>query len=71
MMTDSPAQQVLSGLFGTGKGTGIGLMFFIIGIAGMLISFTRLRKPVYRVLDRVETEPLQTKLNGGNKNEQS
>ena len=71
MMTDSPAQQVLSGLFGTGKGTGIGLMFFIIGIAGMLISFTRLRKPVYRVLDRVETEPLQTKLNGRNKNEQS
>ena len=54
MMTDSPAQQALSGFFGTGKGAGIGLMFFIIGIAGMLISFTRLRKPVYRELDRTE-----------------
>ena len=54
MMTDSPAQQVLSGIFGTGKGAGIGLMFFIIGIAGMLISFTRLRKPVYRELERTE-----------------
>ena len=71
MMKDSPAQQALSGLFGTGKGTGIGLMFFIIGIAGMLISFTRLRKPVYRELDRTETDTLQTKLNGGNNHEQS
>lgn len=69
MMTDSPAQQALSGLFGTGKGAGIGLMFFIIGIAGMLISFTRLRKPVYRELDRTETDALQTKGNGGNDHE--
>ena len=69
MMTDSPAQQALSGLFGTGKGAGIGLMFFIIGIAGMLISFTRLRKPVYRELDRTETDALQKKGNGGNDHE--
>ena len=55
MMTDSPAQQALSRLFGAGKGAGIGLMFFIIGVAGMLISFTRLRKPVYRELDQAET----------------
>jgi hypothetical protein len=41
----------------------------IIGIAGTLISFTRLRKPVYRELDRTETETLQTGLNGGNKDE--
>ena len=27
----------------------------IIGIAGTLISFTRLRKPVYREPDRTET----------------
>ena len=71
MMTDSPIQQALSGLFGTGKGAGIGLMFFIIGTAGMLISFTRLKKPVYRELNLTETEPLQTKLNGGNNDEQS
>ena len=51
MLADSPVQRVLSGFFGTGKGSGIGLMFFIVGIAGMLISFTRLRKPGYRELD--------------------
>ena len=55
MMTESPAQRMLSGLFGTGKGSGIGLMFFIVGIAGMAVSFTRLRKPVYSELDRTET----------------
>ncbi len=71
MKTDSPAQQALSGLFGTGKGAGIGMMFLIVGIAGMLISFTRLRKPVYRELDRTETEPLQTEPNGGNQDEPS
>ena len=69
MLAESPAQRVLSGCFGTGKGSGIGLMFFIVGIAGMLVSFTRLRKPVYRELDRKETNTLQTELNGGNKDE--
>ena len=59
MRTDSPAQRMLSGFFGTGKGAGIGLMFFVAGIVGMLISFTRLRKPVYRELDRTETETVQ------------
>ena len=57
MLADSPLQRILSGFFGTGKGAGIGLMFFLVGIAGMLISFTRLRKPVYRELDREETDP--------------
>ena len=57
MGTDSAIQRMLSGFFGTGKGSGIGLMFFIVGIAGMAVSFTRLRKPVYRELDRAETEP--------------
>ena len=59
MLTESPVQRFLSGIVGTGKGTGIGLMFFTVGIAGMLISFTRLRKPVYRELDVHDTEPLQ------------
>ena len=59
MASDSPAQQVLSVFLGTGKGTGIGLMFLIVGIAGMLVSFTRLRKLVYTVLDRTETDPEQ------------
>ena len=69
MAAGSPAQQALYGFFGTGKGAGIGLMFFIIGIAGMLVSFTRLRKPVYRELDRTETDALQKKGNGGNDHE--
>jgi len=56
MLAESPVQQALSGLFGTGKGSGIGLMFFIVGIAGMLISFTRLLKPGYRELDRTDTD---------------
>ena len=67
MTTDSPVQQVLSGFFGTGKGAGIGLMFFIIGIAGMLISFTRLKKPVYRELEQTETETVQTADEDGGK----
>ena len=59
MASDSPARRVLSAFLGTGKGTGIGLMFLIVGIAGMLVSFTRLGKPVYRELDRTETDPEQ------------
>ena len=54
MAADSPLQRTLSGFFGTGKGSGIGLMFFIVGAVGMLISFTRLRKPVYHELDSEE-----------------
>ena len=57
MKTDSPAQQALSGLFGTGKGAGIGMMFLIVGIAGMLISFTRLQKPVCMELGPEGTVP--------------
>ena len=71
MMTESSAQQALSGLFGTGKGADIGLMFFIIGISGMLISFTRLWKPIYRELDRTETKTAQTiDRDGGNNHKQ-
>ena len=70
MRADSPAWRFLSGFFGTGKGAGIGLMFFIAGISGMLISFTRVRKPVCRELDRKETE-IENKMNGGNTHEQS
>ena len=59
MGTVSPVQQMLFGFFGTGKGAGIALMFFIVGIAGMAVSFTRLRKPVYKELDRTETKSIQ------------
>ena len=60
MLADSPMQRILSGLAGTGKGSGIGLMFLAVGIAGMLISFTRLRKPAYREMDRDQTDTIQT-----------
>ena len=67
MQTDTPMKRALSGLAGTGKGSGIGLMFLVVGTAGMLISFTRLRKPVYRELDGDQTET--TKMNGGKSDE--
>ena len=60
MASDSPAQWLLSAFLGTGQGTGIGLMFLIVGIAGMLVSLTRLRKPVYAVLDRTEDHDQQS-----------
>jgi hypothetical protein len=38
-------------LFGTGKGSGAALLFFITGITGAAISFINLKKPIYKVLD--------------------
>ena len=52
MRTESPLQSVLSGIFKDGSGSGIAVMFFIVGIAGMLISITRHAKKVYRELDQ-------------------
>ena len=51
MRTESPLQSVLSSIFNSGSGSGIAVMFFIVGIAGMLISITRLGKNTYRELD--------------------
>ena len=47
MAADSTIQRLLAPLFGTGKGAGIAVIFFIVGIAGVFMSLTRLRKPVY------------------------
>lgn len=44
-------ENFLSGIFGTGHGAGIALIFFISGLAGMIISLIRLTKPVYKELD--------------------
>ena len=49
---DSPVQRVLSRFFGTGTGAGIAVMFFLVGLIGMVICLTRLCKPVYRDLGR-------------------
>lgn len=50
MKTKSPLQSFLSGFFGDGTGSGIAVMFFTVGVIGMVISITRLRKSVYRDL---------------------
>ena len=51
MVVDSPMQKILSMLFGTGKGAGIAVMFFIVGIVGCITSFFCLKNPVYRTLN--------------------
>ncbi len=50
MQTPSSLQRALSLLFGTGKGAGIAVMFFCVGTLGVVISLSRLRKPVYMAL---------------------
>lgn len=51
MAVASPIQQALTLAFGTGKGSGIAVMYFIIGVVGSTSSFMCLRNPVYRSLD--------------------
>lgn len=51
MAADSPMQKVLSHLFGSGSGSGIAAMFFCVGILGIIISLSQLRKPVYKDLN--------------------
>ena len=51
MTTASPLQETLSLFFGTGKGSGIAVIFFIVGILGFVTSFLCLRNPIYRSLD--------------------
>lgn len=52
MTTDSPMQKILSHLFGSGNGSGIAVMFFSVGILGIVISLSRLRKPIYKDLNQ-------------------
>lgn len=51
MATDSPMQEILSCFFGSGNGSGIAVMFFCVGILGIAISLTRLRKTIYKDLN--------------------
>ena len=51
MASDTPLGRALAPLFGTGSGSGIAVMFFLVGIAGILLSLTRLAKKIYRTLD--------------------
>lgn len=51
MTGDSQLQQVLSIPFGTGKGSGIAVIFFIVGIIGFITSFVALKNPLYQGLN--------------------
>ena len=51
MAAASPLQTMLSVLFGTGKGSGIAVIFFLVGTAGVLASFLSLNNPVYKKLN--------------------
>lgn len=51
MAAPSPVQQKLAFLFGTGKGSGIAVLFFVVGVIGFLISVAALKEPVYRQLN--------------------
>jgi hypothetical protein len=51
MQTVSELQRFLSIAVGSGKGSGIAVMFLITGTIGFLASLLALRNPVYRELD--------------------
>ena len=52
MAVYSPVQRILSHLFGTGNGAGIAVMFFCVGSLGVVISLSRINKPIYKDLDK-------------------
>ncbi|MBQ8312623.1 MAG: MFS transporter [Clostridia bacterium] len=53
MMAGNAAMQRIAGaVFGTGKGDGIALMFFIVGVLGCSLCLTRIGKPVYKELEK-------------------
>jgi hypothetical protein len=52
MTGGSPFAQGLSLLTGSGKGSGIALIFLIVGIIGTVTSFMCLKNPLYRRLNR-------------------
>lgn len=51
MRNTSPLQQVFSNLVGTGNGSGMALIFLVIGVVGSLASLLSLKNPVYKELD--------------------
>ena len=56
MATPSALQSALGTFFGFGSGAGIAVMFFFVGILGSVISITRLRKPIYKALNKEKME---------------
>ena len=56
MATPSALQSALGTFFGFGSGAGIAVIFFFVGILGSVISITRLRKPIYKALNKEKME---------------
>lgn len=51
MANTSPLQQALTIVFGTGKSSGIAVIFFIVGVIGLVISLVALKNPLYQSLN--------------------
>lgn len=51
MATDSPVQELFSRFFGLGSGSGIAVMFFFVGVFGIVISLSCLKKSIYKDLN--------------------
>jgi MFS transporter, DHA3 family, macrolide efflux protein len=51
MLTQSPLQQALSMLVGTGKGSGMAVIMLITAVAGCVSSLISNKNPIYRELD--------------------
>lgn len=51
MAAESPVQKILSYVFGSGNGSGIAVIFFCVGILGIIISLSQLCKPIYKDLN--------------------
>ncbi len=51
MLTVSSIQQILSSLVGTGKGSGMAVIFLITGVVGFSVSVWNSKKQVYKSLD--------------------
>ncbi len=51
MLSTSSAQQILASLVGTGKGSGMAVIFLITGVVGFLVSILSSKKAIYKSLD--------------------
>lgn len=55
MTVTSPLQQILVTFFGAGKGSGVAVIFFIVGVIGLVISLIALRNPLYSRLNKEDS----------------
>ncbi|SDO01895.1 MFS transporter [Acetanaerobacterium elongatum] len=51
MLSPSPLQHALSFLVGTGKGSGMAVIFLVIGVVGFAANLLCLRNPIFKELD--------------------